>query len=242
MEPAHDLSVGQVVPGSPAEAAGVRTGDRIVEVDGRPVYNANTFIAYLQANSDQAINVGFERDGANVVLPIKPKIEQDERSGREVARVGIGFSQTYMLIYPNPVEQFRSVLVLTYRGLRGLLDPRSDIRLKDMSGPPGIARAYLALSENIRMVLWLTILINVNLAIFNLFPIPVLDGGHMLFATIGKIRGRALPQKLIIGSQSICIVLLFSLIIYVSSWDLYRWGRDIIAERAETNQTPPANP
>jgi regulator of sigma E protease len=242
IEPADDLSVAEVGEGTPAAAAGLRAGDRIVSIDGEPVFTIGAFRAYLQANAERAIEVGVLRDGATVVLPIKPRIERDERTGTDVARAGFIFSSGYLLIYPNPVQQLKENVVMTWRVLTGLLHPRSDIGLSQMSGPPGIARAYLAFSENIRMILWFTILINVNLAIFNLMPIPVLDGGHMLFATIGKLRGRALPQGLIQGTQSVFVVLLFSLMIYVSFFDIRRWVRDATSDPQQLEQASPSNP
>jgi regulator of sigma E protease len=78
-----------------------------------------------------------------------------------------------------------------------------------------------------------TILVNVNFAILNLLPIPVLDGGHMLFATIARLRGRALPVNFVMAAQSVFMVLLFSMIIYVSVFDVQRWARDVKADRAE---------
>jgi regulator of sigma E protease len=98
----------------------------------------------------------------------------------------------------------------------------------------GIVRIFHATAQSdIRLVLWFTILVNVNLAIFNLLPVPVLDGGHMLFATIGRLRGRALPAGFIMTAQSVFIVLLFSLILYVSFFDVRRIVRDARTERAE---------
>lgn len=242
IEPADDLTVAEVGEGTPAAAAGLRAGDRIVSIDAKPVYTIGDFRAHLQANAERSVEVAVMRDGANVVLSIKPRIERDERTGRDVARAGFVFTSGYMLIYPNPVQQLRENIVMTFRVLGGLLHPRSDIGLSQMSGPPGIARAYLAFSENIRMILWFTILINVNLAIFNLMPIPVLDGGHMLFATIGKLRGRALPPGLIQGAQSVFVVLLFSLMIYVSFFDIRRWVRDAASDPQQLEQASPANP
>jgi len=84
----------------------------------------------------------------------------------------------------------------------------------------------MAAQADIRLVLWFTILVNINLAVFNLLPIPVLDGGHMLFATIAKLRGRSLPANFIATTQSVFVVLLFSMIIYVSFFDVRRWARD----------------
>ena len=79
-------------------------------------------------------------------------------------------------------------------------------------------------------------MVNVILAIFNLLPIPVLDGGHILFATIGKIRGRALPVNLIAAAQSIFIVLLLSMMLYVTIFgDLRRWASDVRVDSDTTN-------
>ncbi|MEI6051951.1 MAG: site-2 protease family protein, partial [Opitutaceae bacterium] len=83
---------------------------------------------------------------------------------------------------------------MTVRTLWSLVNPNSDIVLNKLAGPVGIFRIFHSAAEaGIRAVLMFTILININLAVFNLLPIPVLDGGQMLFATIGKLRGRALP-------------------------------------------------
>ena len=130
---------------------------------------------------------------------------------------------------------------MTIRVLEGLINPRSDLSVSKLSGPVGIIRAFHATAQaDIRLVLWFTILVNVNLAIFNLLPVPVLDGGHMLFATISQLRGRALPPGLIMTTQSVFIVLLFSLILYVSFFDVRRMVRDVRAEQAETQA--PATP
>jgi regulator of sigma E protease len=80
--------------------------------------------------------------------------------------------------------------------------------------------------------------VNVNLAIVNLLPIPVLDGGQMLFATISRLRGRALPAAFIVGAQSVFFVLIFAFIGYLSVFvDIpRRWGREHAAE----SETAPA--
>ena len=82
------------------------------------------------------------------------------------------------------------------------------------------------------MSLIFAILVNVNLAIFNLLPLPVLDGGQMLFATIGKIRGRPLPANFIIAAQSTFGLLLLAMVLYVSVFDVRRWARDARNDRA----------
>src|SRR3954467_7754653 len=120
---------------------------------------------------------------------------------------------------------------MTVRTFVSLIHPHSDIGISKLSGPIGIGKIYWDASEaGIRYVLWFTILVNVNLAVFNLLPIPVLDGGHMLFATIGRLRGRPLPANFVATAHSVFLVLLFSMVIYVSVFDVRRKVRDVQAE------------
>jgi regulator of sigma E protease len=84
-----------------------------------------------------------------------------------------------------------------------------------------------------RYVLMFAILINVNLGILNLLPIPVLDGGQIVFATIAQLRGRALPFRFVMAAQSVFFVLLLSMILYVSIFDVRRWAREAREERAQ---------
>src|SRR6185295_5423942 len=135
--------------------------------------------------------------------------------------------------------QLSECLSRTFRALGAVLNPRSDIGFSHLSGPIGIISNFVDSSKaGLPFALWFTILVNVNLAIFNLLPIPVLDGGQMLFATIGRLRGRALPINFIMTTQSVFMVLLLSMAIYVSIFDLRRWAREARVDRAEAAPTP----
>jgi regulator of sigma E protease len=139
------------------------------------------------------------------------------------------------LTHPTPFAQLSEHVTMTFRTLWSLLNPHSDVGLSKVSGPVGIVRIFHSAAEaGIVVVLVFTILVNVNLAIFNLLPIPVLDGGQMLFATIGKLRGRALPPQFIMAAQSAFGVLLIAMVLYVSVFDVRRWARDVQSERAES--------
>jgi regulator of sigma E protease len=140
--------------------------------------------------------------------------------------LGVSLTTGSRLIYPAPWVQFSAHVSMTFRTLGSLINPQSDIGLSKLSGPVGIVRVFhLAAQADLRLVLWFTILVNINLAIFNLLPIPVLDGGHMLFAMLSKLRGRALPANFIMTTQSLFMVLLFTMIIYVSFFDVRRLVR-----------------
>jgi regulator of sigma E protease len=142
-------------------------------------------------------------------------------------------------VHRNPIEQL-SIMAHTMKStLVALLHTDSDVKVRNMSGPVGIVHGLTAMARYgwIDLV-WFMALINVNLAIFNLLPIPVLDGGHMLFATIAKIIGRPLPRKVMEAAYTACIALLLSFVIYVSFFDVKRVGQDIGLGQDDTESTP----
>jgi regulator of sigma E protease len=234
VEPADDLTADAVLPGSPADKAGALPGDRIVAVDGRPVFHRAAVSEYLAKNPDRPSEFLLQRGPTQITLRIQPRFDTDERTGKPVARVGLRYRDNIIVLHPKPWTQIADDVQTTFRTLSALLSPSSDIGPSKLSGPIGIARVLHQQAQwDIRRVLWFTILVNVNLAIFNLLPIPVLDGGQMLFATIGRVRRRALPTSFILATQSAFFVLIFSLIIYVSIFDVRRIVRDVQNERTE---------
>ena len=116
------------------------------------------------------------------------------------------------------------------------------IGISHLSGPIGIISNFVDVSRaGLPFALWFTILVNVNLAIFNLLPMPVLDGGQMLFATIARLRGKPLPINFIATAQSVFLVLLFSMVLYVSVFDVRRIVRDVRPDTPD-NTAPAHNP
>ena len=222
--PAYELIVHSVAADSRAARAGVRPQDRIAAIGAKPILNLQTYIDELTATAEQTVELQVRREGALVVVTLPAR---STKPG-DATDLGMALTTDSILIHENPVRQFTGHLAMTWRTLASLVHPHSDIGISKLSGPVGIIRVFhLAAQADIRIVLWFTILVNINLAVFNLLPIPVLDGGHMLFATIGRIRGRALPANFIASTQSIFVVLLFTMILYVSFFDVRRIARDL---------------
>jgi len=226
------LLVGRVAPDSPAERAGLQLEDQILSVNGKRTLTYPQLVDALSGNMGQPMPVAVLRGGVEKILTLKADKGVD---------LGIAIKSDVTYIHPNPFQQIGESVVKTFRTLGALLNPRSDIGLSHLSGPIGIIDNFVAVSRaGLPLALWFTILVNVNLAIFNLLPIPVLDGGQMLFATIGRLRGRPLPVSFIMTAQSVFIVLLFSMVLYVSVFDVRRIVRDVKADRAaEAAATPP---
>ena len=232
VEPAEDLTADSLTPGWPAAAAGIKPGDRILAVDGLPVFQRAAISEHLAQNPSRPSTFLIQRGAAQITLAIQPRLDTDERTGKSVPRIGLVYRGNIVVLHPTPWAQISDDVVSTFRTLAALLSPTSDIGPSKLSGPIGIARAIHQQAQwDIRRVLWFVILVNVSLAIFNLLPIPVLDGGQILFATIGRLRRRELPANFIIATHSAVVVLLLSLILYVSIFDVKRWARDIQSDR-----------
>lgn len=241
IEPADDLALEKILPDSAAAAAGLQPGDRLVSADGTALFRRNELIAILQKNAERPTQLVVERAGQTIPLTLQGRLDTSTPDAKPVYRIGVQYRDIFIVVYPTPFKQLAEHTTSTFRVLGGLLSPKSDLGPSKLSGPVGIARGMHAFAQtDIRLVLWFTILVNVNLAIFNLLPIPVLDGGHMAFATIARLRGKALPVSVIGATQSVFIVLLFSMIIYVSYFDSRRWIRDAQNDRA--GAAAPATP
>lgn len=227
----------------PAFKAGLEAGDRIIALDGEPVISSGFLASYLASHGDRIIDITVERDGRQRVIPVQPRIKKGESSPR------FGFSYDYPFnkerVHYNPIEQL-SIMANTMRmTLVALLHTESDVKVRNMSGPVGIVHGLTTMARYGPIdLIWFLALINVNLAIFNLLPIPVLDGGHMLFATIAKAIGRPLPIPLMERVQMTFMVLLLGMVLYISFFDVGRVGRSIgwISDEPPTESTAEPEP
>lgn len=224
--PGYDLIVHSIDPGSPAAKAGVHPGDVILSIDGTRILQIVTYQEVINAHAKSPVTLVVRRGAADVSLVLPPAA--DPKVGH-----GMSFTAGYHVSHPSPFSQIWDQFRSTFQVLGSIISPHSDVGLSNMAGPVGIIRIFHTAAEAgfIPVVLF-TILVNVSLAVFNLLPIPVLDGGHMLLATIGKLRGRPIAPEFIATTQSVFMILLLGMILYVSFFDVRRIRRD--------DQTAPA--
>ncbi len=222
-----------IVQAAPADSVGAKAGflpeDEILRLGSSIVINDAAFRAQLEAGAKEPITATVRRAGQEVTLTIPARPEAKPGS-----MLGLTLRTGFRMVHVSPFQQIADVARWTIRTFKSLVTPSSDVGLNKMSGPVGIARILHSAAEvGLRAVFMITILLNVNLAIFNLLPIPVLDGGQMLFATIAKLRGRSLPVNFIAATQSAFMVLLLSMVAYVTFFsDVPRMLRENRAERA----------
>jgi regulator of sigma E protease len=248
IEPSTKVYIGGVQKGSAAEAAGLKADDLITHIDDQPVRYQSMIREHLRNTGGRAVQVTYVRDGKTATLTATPLKVVDPETKAEVYRLGVALRGEFTVetVHIAPWTQIERNIVTTWRTFVSLVSPRSDIGLSKMSGPIGIAeRLHFFAQYDFRTVLWFAILINVNLALFNLLPIPVLDGGHIFFATLAKLRGRALPPNFIAATQSTFMLILFSVMIYVSFFDVRRIARIRAEEKpapAQAAEPAPARP
>lgn len=224
-----------VRPGSPSAALGFQAGDRFIGLNGARLHSFDQFYDHVTRNKTQPTELTLARAGGEVRITIPPF---DDKKPNPFT--GLQLTVPYRLLHDTPWHQFADTVETTFRTLWSLLSPRGDVSASSLSGPIGIGRGFWDAAQSdypLRFATWFAILVNINLAIFNLLPIPVLDGGHILFATIGKLRGRPIPFKIIATTQSVFVVLLLGMMAYVTVFgDLRRMVRDYRAEAAAKEQ------
>ena len=208
--------VAQVEAHTPAAAAGLRAGDRIVAVDGRRTGTYGQVSRAIGASHGRPITVIVERDGRPRTLGPRRTIE---RRGRWIW----GFVPATLLVSHPPGEAVRlagrdcwHVVTGTVAAFRGLFHSGGGSKI---SGPVGVVRASEQfLSVGLQWYLELLGLISMSLALFNLLPLLPLDGGHIVVAIVEGIRGRAIPQRIYtrLSSYGMALILLVTVIAFAN--------------------------
>jgi regulator of sigma E protease len=227
--PKETFFIGELSADMPAEKAGLQVGDQPIRMNGQPLHSFSQLVDLLnRADLNQSLTLtvrkGGER-GPEQSIRLSPVEKEILVAGVPTVRKLIGFRPDFKIVttYPNPLTLIYSRVKDMYLTLTGLVSPASDVKLRNMSGPVGIVNHLSVFAKiGFKKLLWFVVFINVNLAILNLLPIPVLDGGHMLFATIEKLRGQPLPLAFLERAQMLFVALLFSFMLYVTFFDVQR--------------------
>ena len=223
------LMVLGISPEDPALAETLKIGTIIDKVDGRDqIVSVRSLDGLVQAvgRAPRDLTLYWKRANGEAGNLTLKKAQSVDKQPVQHAQIGAYFVTQTELAYRNPWETCVGIVKSTFTTLGRLFDRGSDIQVKQLASVISITKTYYNLSEDIRRVLWFTVLINLNLAVLNLLPIPVLDGGHMLIATIQRFTKGLLSNKAVIILQYTFMALLLSLMAYIILHDVRRCSGD----------------
>ncbi|MBM3582993.1 MAG: RIP metalloprotease RseP [Alphaproteobacteria bacterium] len=193
-----------VNPGSAAEAAGILGGDIIVAMDGETITRFEDIQHIVRFNPDRPLDVVVSRGGAEVALQVTPRlVEREDRFGNvhRIGELGIVRSGSVVLLQLDPLSAVGAAFSETWSITWTTLDAVGQMIVgtrgtEDLGGPLRIAQLSGQVAEDgfVTMV-WFMAMLSINLGLINLFPIPMLDGGHLAFYAVEALRGRPLGAK-----------------------------------------------
>jgi regulator of sigma E protease len=224
-EPGGKLQIAGVEPGSAAERAGLRAGDAVVALDGAPVSGVRAFIAAIQSHALKKVTVTVQRDGAAHDIAVVPDERLDEASGKALGRIGAAMAtqvQTVDVKYGVSesvelgVRRTWDIAAYSVRMFWRMLT--GEASLKNLSGPVTIAD-YAGKSAQLGLASFASFLalVSISLGVLNLLPIPVLDGGHLLYYSVEAVTGKAVSERwqLILQRAGLaCIVALSAIALF----------------------------
>lgn len=225
-------ALGTVAPNSPAAAGGLEAGDRIVSVGGQPVAHWYEFVREIQARPEQRTEIVVERGGDRLTRVVTPDgtSQPDPVTGedRRIGQIGVGISQDVVRTRASFVESVRygwqqtvAVTGMILDFLRDLFT--GDVSPRSMGSIVTIGQASGQAAEaGVDTFLLFMALFSINLAVLNLLPIPVLDGGHLLFLAIEAVRGRALSVEQRLRWSNVGFLIVMGIMIWALGNDFLR--------------------
>ena len=204
--PAVPPVVETVVEGGAAELAGMRSGDRVVMVEGQPIDDWEQWVQVVQASPELRLNVDVERDGAIVSLTVEPQAVAID-DGQIIGRVGVSAqvpdwpAEMIREDQYGPLAAVMPALVKTWSMTRFTLDSvakmlKGLISPKNLSGPITIAKvATDSARSGVETWIGFLALLSISLGVLNLLPIPVLDGGHLVYYVIELLKGSPVSER-----------------------------------------------
>lgn len=217
--------IGDVTPDGPADRAGLRKGDRVLAVGGEPVADWEQLVQQVQAAPGEATHLTVRRDGVTLGVTVTP--DAVERDGETIGMIGVGVAGTRELHYgalgavPEAFGRVGDQIGMMLGSIAKLVT--GDLSVKTLGGPLTIAQAAGdTAAVGLTSFLLFLALLSITLGVINLLPVPMLDGGWIVFGTIEMLTGRALPERFLMAAQSLGMALVLGLMMLAIYNDIAR--------------------
>lgn len=229
------IRVAGIEQGSPAQAAGVLPDDRLVSVNGDPITGGQQFVDAVQTSNGQPLTLVVQRNGDGVKETLNLAPVMDEELGRY--RIGISMQGEFELDHPSPLNQIHYFTGSIFRTLKAFFRPEEAGKAAQGIGGPVmiLSGMHSQVQMHPMQAIWFTALININLAIINMLPLIILDGGHIMVALFEWITGRKPYRRLIVGLANVMVAILLTLMVVLSIRDV-----GLIRRINTTYETPEA--
>ena len=219
-------SVDKVLPDGAAARAGLRQGDLVTSIDGKPIADGIAFIEAVRGAAGKTLQIGIQRGDQQLVLPLTP--DRDPQSGRGLVKLMIAQAPEMVTVKAGPVDALAKgaqrtweTSAMTVKMIAKMIV--GEVSLKNVTGPITIADvAGQTARSGLEPFLEFIAFISISLGVMNLLPIPVLDGGHLLYYSLEVLTGRPLPARIGEIAQRAGVGLLFMLMALAVFNDLVR--------------------
>jgi regulator of sigma E protease len=213
--------VGGLEPDGAAIKAGLQPGDVILEANGKPIPTLTRLWDMEEKAPAETLALKVQRGSETLDLNVTPK-QVPIGDGKTAPDLGIEWGRM-MLDHPSPVQQVWDAVLTMRNMIAALASPKSDVKAQHFSGPVGIMKVYYQLFEldqGWRLAIAFSVFFNVNLAILNMLPFPVLDGGHITLAAIESVRRKPVNTRALEWVQTACAMALIGFMLYVTFYDV----------------------
>ncbi len=231
-EPTGTL-IADVFADSPASRAGLKKGDQVISVSGVPTPFRELFIEQIISHDKTPAKLAVVRDGKPIEISVTPEIPVEGGGPKPKPSIGVvptdvgGFifdqAGRRSLLTQTPDVQIKEAGTAMLKTWQAITSKKSNIGIQHMGGPVMMMRIYYMLFEqedSWKHVLWFSVILNINLAILNMLPLPVLDGGHITLALIEAARRKPVNIRLLEGIQTACALVIIGFMLFVTFFDV----------------------